>query len=89
MEDYRYRIGDMLFDTREDAEAWVGAGHIGGTYSIIAQVWCREHDGWFDEMYDATTGDLMCEACYFRPYEVKRRADLAALAAWNSGKPIG
>lgn len=87
-EDYRYRIGDVLFDTRDDAEAWAGQGNIGGTYSIIAQVWCRTHDGYFDEVWDATTGERQCEACYNLPYEVMRRADLAKLDAWKSGKPL-
>lgn len=39
----RCRIGDTYFETGDEAREWVEAGNIGGTYSIIYQVYCPDH----------------------------------------------
>ena len=98
---YRCRIGDVIFETRDDADAWVEAGNIGGTYSIISQVFCPDHLDWFDEVYDKTADEHVCEECYRRRREdraAERRTqleqeqihttELVKLAAWNAGTPI-
>ena len=96
-----YRIGDIHFDTYDDAEAWVRAGNIGGTYSIVPIVFCPDHLDYFDEVYDREADELICARCYQRrqearaaecrvqlDHEAAHRAELVKLAAWNSGKAI-
>lgn len=97
----RCRIGDRYFETTEEAEAWVEAGNIGGTYSIIYQVYCPDHLDWFDEVYDRVADEYICSKCYqSRQLDraAERRAQLEIehareterrkLAAWNEGRPI-
>lgn len=95
-----YRIGDVHFETHEEAEEWAH-GNIGGTYSIIPIVFCPDHLDYFDEVYDKIADECICAKCYQQrrvqradeyrarlELEAQRRTDLAKLAAWNSGKPI-
>ncbi len=97
----RCRIGDRYFDSSEEAEEWVAAGNIGGTYSIIYQVWCPDHLDWFDEVYDKAADEHVCAKCYqqrqveradqyraLQQIEGERRLELAKLAAWNEARPI-
>lgn len=97
----RCRIGDRYFDTTEEAGEWVEAGNIGGTYSIIYQVYCPDHLDWFDEVYDKAADEHVCSKCYQARQEeraAERRAQLELesareterrrLAAWNEGRPI-
>lgn len=97
----RCRIGGRYFDTAEEAEDWVAAGNIGGTYSIIYQVYCPDHLDWFDEGYDRVADEHVCSKCYRQRQEqrnAERRAQLdlesareterRKLAAWNEGRPI-
>lgn len=95
----RCRIGDRYFDTTEEAEEWVEVGGIGGTY--VYQVYCPDHLGWFDEVYDKVADELVCTCCYEQRQEERRaksrawvelesarEADRRKLAAWNEGRPI-
>lgn len=97
----RCRIGDRYFDTTEEAEEWVGVGNIGGTYSIVYQVYCPDHLDWFDEVYDHLADEHICSKCYEHrqeeravaqrarlAYEDACRAEQAKLVAWNEGRPI-
>lgn len=95
-----YRIGDVHFETHEEAEAWAH-GNIGGTYSIVPIVFCPDHLDYFDEVWDKLADEFVCAKCYQRRQEDRAAAyraqleqaarhedDLRKLAAWNSGKPI-
>jgi len=99
---YQYRIGDVYFETYDDADDWVKAGNIGGTYSIVRQVYCVDsHLGFFDEVYDLESDELVCVKCFrirqedrYRQRQADQEAarqhnqELAELAAWNTGQPI-
>jgi hypothetical protein len=100
-DDYQYRIGDVYFDSQDEDEAWVEAGNIGGTYSIIRQVYCPDHLDYIDEVYDRAADELVCAKCYTqRQIEraEQRRQELTAqaqyrrererLADWIAGRPI-
>lgn len=97
----RCRIGENYFGTRDEAEEWVAAGNIGGTYSIVYQVFCPDHLDWFDEVYDRVADEHVCSRCCGQrqldraaerraqlDLESQRRAELARLRAWNEGRSI-
>lgn len=97
----RCRIGKNYFDDRDEAEAWVEAGNVGGVYSIIYQVFCPDHLDWFDEAYDRVADEHICSKCFQRRQEERnaerrtqlelenaRETERRKLAAWNEGRPI-
>lgn len=51
-----YRIDNVQFSTRDEAEDWAH-GNIGGVYSIIPLVWCNTCADWQDD------DDARCDVC--------------------------